>query len=194
VFGHSIEAFKVADESVRWAALLHDIGKLPAVTKTGSMKGHENYSVRLAEKRLLELKMPTEKRKKILKLIALHMTDIEGDMREDELKIFCAENAPLTPDLAKLRDADLIATTGKQPTENRFRTVLEMMKSEGTPMSVKELKISGSDLVEMRVPRAVRGKLLDDVWREAVKNKTLRTKEEQIEYAKGKLEEWKLDY
>ena len=66
--------------AIRWAALLHDIGKPSCFTLDdageGHFYGHAQESARLANKILLQLKAPTALRERVVLLIEKHMTPL----------------------------------------------------------------------------------------------------------------------
>ena len=64
--------------SLRWAALLHDTGKVPTFTQDangrGHFYGHAKESAAFADQILRRLKAPTALREEVVTLIELHMT------------------------------------------------------------------------------------------------------------------------
>ena len=71
--------------SLRWAALLHDVGKVPAFTQDengrGHFYGHAKESARMADEILRRLKAPTALREEAVTLIGLHMTKLEPEKK-----------------------------------------------------------------------------------------------------------------
>ena len=72
-----------ADLTLRWAALLHDTGKVPTFTQDatgrGHFYGHAQESARMAEDILRRLQAPDAFRQRVVTLIELHMTKIKPD-------------------------------------------------------------------------------------------------------------------
>lgn len=72
-----------ADLTLRWAALLHDTGKVPTFTRDatgrGHFYGHARESARMAEEILRRLQAPEAPRQRVVTLIELHMTKIQPD-------------------------------------------------------------------------------------------------------------------
>ena len=68
------------DLSLRWAALLHDIGKIPTFTQDetgrGHFYGHAPKGAQMAEEVLHRLKAPTLLREQVVFLIEKHMTKL----------------------------------------------------------------------------------------------------------------------
>ena len=72
-----------ADLTLRWAALLHDTGKVPTFTRDatgrGHFYGHAQESARMADAILRRLHAPDGFRERVVTLIALHMTKIKPE-------------------------------------------------------------------------------------------------------------------
>ncbi|MEG1529222.1 MAG: HD domain-containing protein [Clostridia bacterium] len=187
-YRHSIEAFNASNQSVRWPALLHDIGKVIAVADHGNMHDHAVLGATAARFRLNELKFPKATINHIVRLIENHMIDINGSMSESKLKWFIAENADIIEDLCLLKDADMIASAGELNAPNRLKEVYNQMLVSGAPMSIKQLKVDGHDLVALGVSENDRGRVMHDLWRETVLNETLDTRDKALEYLKRVVE------
>lgn len=71
------------DLALRWAALLHDVGKVPTFTRDatgrGHFYGHAEESARMADGILRRLKAPTALREQVVLLVKLHMTPVEPE-------------------------------------------------------------------------------------------------------------------
>lgn len=71
------------DLTLRWAALLHDTGKVPTFTRDatgrGHFYGHAQESARMADAILRRLHAPDDLRHRAVTLIGLHMTKIKPD-------------------------------------------------------------------------------------------------------------------
>ncbi|HBP52768.1 MAG TPA: hypothetical protein DD626_05685, partial [Clostridiales bacterium] len=118
-------------------------------------------------------KLPTAQRKKIVKLVALHMTDIKGDTSTAKLRRFVAINYDVIFDLCDIMDADAMASSGKIDRENRIRNIAIEMQNDGSPLSVKDLKINGNDLVNLGVDEKSRATILNELWLDTVMNPAL---------------------
>ncbi len=185
-YGHSAAAFAASAPEVRWAALLHDVGKAEAVRQDGNMYRHAELGAEIAERRLSALKFPKKEEEKIVRLIRYHMVDLDGNMSENKLKKFIIEHREIIEDLALLKDADAEGTTGRAPDGNRLRDVFRKMVEQGVPMSVAELKIDGNDLIKLGVPAAMRGKLMKELLIDTALNPSLDSKEKAENYIRRK--------
>ncbi len=72
-----------ADVTLRWAALLHDIGKIPTFTQDttgrGHFYGHAQVGARMAEQVLTRLQAPESLREQVSVLIENHMTKLKQE-------------------------------------------------------------------------------------------------------------------
>ena len=149
VLTHSLRTLMYADKSVRLAAFLHDVGKPYCQLNFGTYKGHEIEGERIAREIMKRLKTDKSTAEKTAFLIGRHMFDLKCNESESTVRRFIAENFLMVDALLKLKQADYSA--GKDdfsvcPTVKRWTEILRVMQSDGTPFSVKDLKISATDL------------------------------------------------
>ena len=139
---------------LRWAALLHDIGKpgtcVIDAQGEGHYHGHAKESAQMADSALLRLKAPTLLRKQVVDLISRHMTPLEPDkhlLRRRLGKYGIQE----TLDLLELQKADYFATGTKEapgPFPEIARLIEEILE-EAACFSIRDLAINGTDLMEL---------------------------------------------
>ena len=140
--------------NLRWAALLHDIGK-PATcvideTGEGHYHGHAQKSAQMADTVLLRLKAPTALRKQVTDLISRHMAPLEPDkhlLRRRLGKYGIQE----TLDLLELQKADYFGTGTKSapgPFPEISRLIHEILE-EAACFSIRDLAVNGKDLLEL---------------------------------------------
>lgn len=140
--------------NLRWAALLHDIGKPGSCVidenGEGHYHGHAKESALLADAALLRLKAPTALRKQVVDLISRHMIPLEPDkhlLRRRLGKYDIQE----TLDLLELQKADYFATGTKEapgPFPEISRLIEEILE-EAACFSIRDLAINGNDLLEL---------------------------------------------
>lgn len=155
VLEHSLRAATYADESVRLAALLHDVGKPFCTLRDGNSHAHPTEGARLAKEILRRLKAPNKSIERIPALIEWHMYDFDCRTSENKLRRFFVLHYDILDDLIKLKQADFSACTDDlsvAPTCMRWRTLLETMRQENAPLTLKELALSGKDLLNTDVP------------------------------------------
>ena len=122
VLDHSLEAlnqllhgFPEADPGLRWATLLHDIGKAPAASlgEDGRRRfyGHDRLGAALAEAALGRLHYPHERIDRVRALVGSHMVPLPKT--DKEARRFAHRRRVLLPDLLKLMIADREAARGR---------------------------------------------------------------------------------
>lgn len=138
---------------LRWAALLHDVGKPATFTLDeagrGHFKGHAKVSAEMADQILLRLKAPSALRQQVTELIANHMTPLEQDKKllRRRLGKF---GQPQLEALLLLQEGDMGSKgTGKPEELSQFPRIRQLLKEvleEDACFSIKDLAINGWDL------------------------------------------------
>jgi tRNA nucleotidyltransferase (CCA-adding enzyme) len=153
-----------ANERLRLAALLHDIGK-PATYAEGRFIGHDVEGARLADALLSRLAWPRREIEPVVTLVAGHMFSYEQRWTDAAVRRFVRRSGrDLVADQLRLRRADnigsgLAAGAGHlDELQDRIEAVLE----EQPALTVAELAVDGSDLMsELGLePGPLIGKLL----------------------------------
>lgn len=155
VLEHTLRAVKYAAPEVRFAALLHDIGKPFCMRRDGNFYAHPNEGERIAKEILLRLKAPKRLLASVCELIKWHMYDYDCKTSENKLRRFFVAHAALLPDLILLKQADFSACTDDTsvaPTCQKWQTLLEKMQEEGVPFSLKALAVNGKDILNLGIP------------------------------------------
>jgi len=116
-----VDAFPEAEPAVRWATLLHDVGKPPTrepgtVLEDGLVlrdrfDGHDRLGAELAATALRRLRRPRARVARVHDLIAAHMRPLPDDPRAAQR--FVHRMRPLLPDLLRLMLADREAARGR---------------------------------------------------------------------------------
>ena len=163
VLEHSLRCALYAPGGIRWAALLHDVGKPLCMLRDGNYHRHPEEGAALSDRILTRLKAPKRLKEHTHALVLRHMYDMQCDTRERKLRRYFAENFALLADLIALKQADYSACKddlSPAPTVRRWREVLSRMHSEGAPFAERELKITGKDLLDGGMPAQYVGKVL----------------------------------
>jgi len=182
-FEHSLKAFELSPPSIRMAALLHDLGKLPCVLKQGNMHGHDVVSAELVTKRLSYLKYPRDFIERTAKIVSLHMYDLRGETSIGKVRLFIQKNHDVIEELFLLQRADCYASHGEKAIyTERLEKIYDEMKIDGTPFSVKDLKIDGNDLIEQNVDAKSRNTVMQEILQNAVLDENMRTREAQLRF------------
>lgn len=184
VYVHTVKAYEISPPHLRIAALLHDLGKPKAlqINDGKNMHGHDAIGAQLATDILSRLKFSNAERNRIVKIVRLHMTDLKGDMSHAKLRRFAAENADIMEDLCDFREIDCVASNGSLPERNSLREVWEEVTNDGTPLSIKQLKVDGNDLIAHGVKEKEIGVLLKALWEDTVLNPTLNDRDKALAY------------
>lgn len=172
VFTHTayVTAAVPADLALRWAALLHDIGKVPCFTRDetgrGHFKGHAQAGARMADTVLQRLRAPAGVREEAVWLIEHHMSVLQPEEtmlrrwlsrygREKLERMFC------------LQEADM---RGKGTSEHehssrypRLRALLEQLDAREGRITLKSLAVKGGDLMELGLRGRQIGDCLNDL-------------------------------
>ena len=181
------------DTALRFAALLHDIGKPACYTEdesgNGHFYGHAKASAEIANNVLARLKAPTALRERVVFLIENHMVLFEPDKKLLRRRI-SKYSSDAALQLLSLQEADLIATgteIGNAPeVYARIRSLISEILEEESCLSVKDLAISGNDLIEAGMEPGPRIGLCLDSLLEQVLDETLpNEKEPLLEAAKA---------
>lgn len=197
VYEHNVYALKYAVEQgynfhVRFASLLHDVGK--PHTKKGEGKdstfyNHDMVGAKMARQIMHRLKFPREDIEKIALLIRWHLFYYNVDEVTPSSVRRLVKNVGLESmdDLINVRMADRIGSgvPKAEPYKLRhFRYMVESVSKD--PISVKMLKIDGNDVMQiLGIPpgpkvgiilNALLGEVLDDPEKNTKENLTLRVK------------------
>ena len=193
VFGHTacvVEAVP-AELALRWAALLHDIAK-PATfsldeSGRGHFYGHSKESAAMANAVLLRLKAPTALRERVVLLIGQHMTPLIPDRKilRRRLSTFGSE---AVWQLLALQEADWGGKGTDEIRENgdfrEIRQLLQQIAAENACLSLKNLAVSGHDLMALGFAGPAIGKTLNHLLNLVLEEQLPNEKKALLEAAK----------
>lgn len=145
-----------ADLPLRWAALLHDIGKVPTFTVDETGRGHfYDHAARgaeMADAILRRLKAPNALREQVVLLIEKHMLWLVPEKKQLRRQIGRLGLGTVYQILS-LQQADNSSKGTAQSGENdkyiQILDVLEEIRSEDGCLSLKDLAVNGNDLVRI---------------------------------------------
>ncbi len=205
VYWHSLRTCDSAHDSVKLAALLHDIAKPRTDMGNGHFYGHDAMGAQMAEDILRRMKFPQAEVKRVVLLIKNHMfyyPHMQDDMTEEEknnIELHQWSDSAVRrfiqrvgidniDDLFKLRLADAQSNpmTAFKPEEitllqQRISAVLQ----QDMAFKVTDLKINGEDLVSIGIERGPQlGKILKELLDMVLEDPMLNTKEKLLENAK----------
>ena len=167
--------------TVRWAALLHDIGKVSTFTRDetgrGHFYGHASAGAELAEQVLLGLKAPARLRRQVVELIGAHMTRLQPDKKQLRRQLSRLGWEQLEREFW-LQQADMSSKGVTEPGEGEIfpeiRRLLEEIRREDSCLKVTDLAVNGEDLMALGYQGRQIGTclhwLLEQVLEEALPN------------------------
>ena len=158
VFTHTAHVVEAVpkEPGLRWAALLHDVGKPACFTRDengrGHFKGHATVSAETADSILLRLKSPSALRQQVTELIELHMTKLEPDKKLLRRRLGKLGKERLEQ-LLQLQEADMGSKGTGNPAEmDQFSVInrlLSEISEEDACFSIKDLAVNGWDLQQL---------------------------------------------
>ena len=177
---------------LRWAALLHDTGKVKTftldATGRGHFYGHAKDSAAIANDILRRLKAPTALREEVVPLIGRHMTRLQPDRKLLRRQV-SKYGFPMVEAQLALQQADM-GSKGTVEDDGsavfaEVRQLLADLKAEDACLSLKDLAVNGNDLMALgfqgRAIGACLNRLLELVVEERLPNK----KEALLAFAAG---------
>ena len=169
------------DLTLRWAALLHDVGKITTFTLDetgrGHFYGHAQASAEAADTILRHLKAPTALREGAAVLIRHHMTRLEEDKRLLKRRVRSL-GWETVEELLQLQEADMGSKgTGEEQDFDQFRRIRALLgeiRAENACLRLQDLAVNGKDMMALGLRGPDIGKtlnaLLDAVLEERVPN------------------------
>ena len=181
-----------AEQTIRWAALLHDIGKVPTFTQDetgrGHFYGHAPKGAEMAEEVLRQLKAPTALRQQAVLLIEKHMTRLQPDKKllRRQLGRLGWETVE---QILHLQEADMGSKgTGKQSDLEVFREIrkiLEEIRREDSCLSLKDLAVKGNDLMALGFSGKTIGRMLDALLEQVLEENIPNDRAALLAWAEG---------
>jgi len=193
VFHHTIDVVKKCskDFNVRWAALLHDIGK--PLDKTVDEEGWEHFynhaekSVHIATALMDILKFSNDQKDIITKFVKWHDYPLSQVNNKKFKQLIVEIGEENFPNFLKLKEADASAHLLSASTEfaidavskckDRFRNYL----INKPPVTLRDLAINGNDLIEMGFQGPKIGKILHQLLEVVLDNPELNDRQHLLD-------------
>jgi len=158
VFKHSLLSLKYCPSKewqVRLASLLHDIGK-PKTKKIingiSTFYNHEYMGEKITRKIVTRLRFSNEDADRVVNLVRNHMFyyNVDEVTAASVRRLICKVGKDNLKDLIDIRIADRLGSGVKKAKPYKLRHLEYMFKRvQNDPVSVKSLKINGSDLISL---------------------------------------------
>ncbi len=188
VLEHSLRVCMYAPPRIRLVALLHDIAKPYCNMHYGRYLMHPIEGAPMSANVLKRLKADNKTVKTVSFLVGAHMYDLDGDLPKAEVRKFIVKNREYVDDLLLLKQADHCGykdDLSLDKTVKRWRSLTAEMEVDGTPLKLKELKITAEDLIENGVEKQNLGKALSLLWDKTIENPLLNDKSRLLDILKN---------
>lgn len=179
------------DLELRMSALLHDIAKPQTFTLDSEGKGHfynhEIESAKIAENILKRMKYPTKISSNIRKLVLYHLNTFKNNGRKYVKKLINELEKEEILKLFKLMEFDRIAHTPPHDFRalNELKRLYNEIIEKDEAVSIKDLKISGKDIIELGVSQGKEiGRVLKLLFEKVLEDSSLNERDILIKLAK----------
>ena len=188
------------DVTLRYAALLHDVGKSECRTTdengTDHYYGHQDKGSKLAYDILRRLKFDNETIDKVTKLVLYHDYGISGNVNIKSFRRFLAKlGVENFDDYIIIRNADRLGQSDynreiKEKNISELKKMYDEVISQNQCLTVKNLNIDGKDLIALGMkPGKKLGDVLKDLLEKVLDEPDLNKKDELIRLAKNMIKE-----
>jgi putative nucleotidyltransferase with HDIG domain len=204
VYRHNLEtadAVPPGDATLRLAALLHDVGK-PRTKDGPHFYRHEHVGADMAAEMLARWRFPNETIAAVEHLVRSHMYGADPELAPKAIRRFINRIGPAHLErLFALRHADIIGSgLPKRSQENElFESRVAAVLEEKPPLTVRDLAISGDDVIALLIERgavpaefrgdARVGAMLAALFEEVVDDPTRNERHLLVERAKRYIDE-----
>ena len=179
---------------LRWAALLHDVGKPDTFTLDekgeGHFYGHASCGAEIADGILQRLKAPTALRQQVVALVRLHMTDIPAEKKVVR-RWLSRLGEEMFYALLALQEADM-GSKGTGLPDHRFavlRQLAQQIMEENACLHLKDLAVNGRDLLALGYAGPRLGQTLQRLLELVLEEQLPNEKQALLAYAQQLLKE-----
>lgn len=198
VFTHNLLSMKEApskDPIVKFAALLHDVGKPKVASKDNDgyiiFYNHEVVGARIAKDIATRLRFSKKETERIFTLIRWHMFTVDENITDSAVRRFIRRvGIENVKDMIDLRIGDRLGGGTQNAESWRLRKFKERLEEQlNPPFSINDLAIDGNDIMEeLSLPPGKKvGEILKTLFEEVDEDLSKNTKE----YLLGRLPSFK---
>jgi tRNA nucleotidyltransferase (CCA-adding enzyme) len=193
LFSHSLEVLKTTEArlSLRLAALLHDIGKVPTLTTDESGERHfyrhEHVGAEMVERTLERLRYPLQIQREVTALVRTHMRPIQAG--DAGIRRLIRDTQGVFEDWRALKEADALACLFDKQTLkaelSHFDERVAWIRSQPDVSPLSNLALRGGDILALNVPAGPRvGEILRALHELVLEDPTLNTRDALLREAK----------
>ena len=193
-----IDSVPIENETVRIAALFHDVGKPDSFYMddkgAGHFKGHEAVGAKMAREIMKRLRFSKDYTESVYKHILWHRDEETKDEYWIRKMLAKMGSEQLCRDIILLLRADAMAKKEQYREEESFKKAfadLDRIIERGDPYALFELAVDGNDMLELKIPNRKIGKVLNWLLEEVMKNPSENTRENLLKKALQKAEQLK---
>lgn len=185
VWTHSLMALKFCpskDPLVRFATLLHDIGKPVVARGTGQARtfyNHEVVGASLANNIADRLRFSKKEKERLVRLVRWHQFSVDERQTDSAIRRFITNvGKENLEDILMVRTGDRLGGGAKETSWRLEEYKARIIEVQKQPFSIADLKISGFDIMKLlRIkPGPMVGKILQELFSEVEINKKKNTK------------------
>lgn len=182
------------DHYLRWAALLHDVGKPECATTDDESKshfyGHGDVGEKIAYDILKGLKFDNKTIKIVTRLVKFHDCQVrltEPGVRKSIVNV----GADIYPYLLKLKRADLSGKSEYSINEttkvlDKLEEIYDIVINRGDCLSISDMAVSGKDLIACGIERGEAvGKGLQLLFEEVLNNPDMNNRDKLMDIIKS---------
>lgn len=175
---NSLKFCKSTDPIVRFATLIHDIGKPQTFRKlengTITFYNHEVVSAKIAKRIAHRLKFSNKQTEKLLILVRWHQFTVDERQTDSAIRRFIRHvDKENVQDMLDLRVGDRLGGGARETSWRLEEFKQRLIEVQKQPFSIRDLKINGSDVMqELNLkPSPKVGEVLDKLFEEVVEKK-----------------------
>jgi putative nucleotidyltransferase with HDIG domain len=175
----SLKNCKSTDPIVRFATLIHDIGKPQTYKKipngTITFYNHEVVSTKIARRISERLKLSKKQSEKLITLVRYHQFTVDERQTDKAIRRFIRKvGKEYIKDMLDLRVGDRLGGGAKETSWRLEEFKKRLIEVQKQPFTIHDLKISGNDVMkELNIkPGPEVGKILEKLFEE-VENKKI---------------------
>jgi len=180
----SLKMCKSQDPIVRFATLIHDIGKPQTFKKQENgvitFYNHEMVSAKIAQSLAERLRFSNDEKQKLVNLVRWHQFTVDERQTDSAIRRFI-RNVGLenVPDMLALRVADRLGGGARETSWRLEEFKKRLIEVQKQPFTVADLKIDGYDVMKaLRLASGPKvGEVLNTLFTEVVEKKLENEKE-----------------